>query len=91
MATGEWHQVNDHLKSLITEDYVSIERKGLEFQECGHYPGFMVLSNHDTPIRVEMGDGRIVCLDVSPRCKVTSHISISWGEFLSTLIRQDHL
>ncbi|GET59872.1 highly derived D5-like helicase-primase [Rhizophagus irregularis DAOM 181602=DAOM 197198] len=69
MASGEWHKANDHLKSLITEDYVSIERKGLEFQECGHYPGFMVLSNHDTPIRVEMGDGRIVCLDVSPRCK----------------------
>ncbi|GET64999.1 highly derived D5-like helicase-primase [Rhizophagus irregularis DAOM 181602=DAOM 197198] len=69
MASGEWHKANDHLKSLITEDYVSIERKGLEFQECGHYPGFMVLSNHDTPIRVEMGDGRIVCLDVSPCCK----------------------
>ncbi|GES94710.1 highly derived D5-like helicase-primase [Rhizophagus clarus] len=69
MASGEWHKANDHLKSLITEDYVSIECKGLEFQECGHYPRFMVLSNHDTPIRVEMGDGRIVCLDVSPRCK----------------------
>ncbi|CAI2190958.1 11531_t:CDS:2, partial [Funneliformis geosporum] len=33
MASGEWHKGNDHLKSLITEDYVSIERKGLEFQE----------------------------------------------------------
>ncbi|PKY61551.1 hypothetical protein RhiirA4_486677, partial [Rhizophagus irregularis] len=69
MASGEWHKANDHLKFLITEDYVSIERKGLEFQECGHYPGFMILSNHDTPIRVKMGDRRIVCLDVSPRCK----------------------
>ena len=29
----------------------------------------MVLSNHDAPLRVEMGDGRIVCLDVSSQCK----------------------
>ena len=69
MASGEWHKANDHLKLLITEDYVSIECKGLESQDCNHYPGFMVLSNHDAPIRVEMEDGRIVCLDVSPRCK----------------------
>ncbi|RIA79495.1 hypothetical protein C1645_840550 [Glomus cerebriforme] len=43
MASGEWHKANDHLKSLITEDYVSIERKELKFQEYGHYPRFMVL------------------------------------------------
>ena len=30
MASGEWHKANDYLKSLIIEDYVSIERKGLE-------------------------------------------------------------
>ncbi|CAI2198747.1 6487_t:CDS:1, partial [Funneliformis geosporum] len=50
-------------------DYVSIERKGLEFQECGYYSGFMVLSNHDASIRMELGDGRSVCLDVSSQCK----------------------
>ncbi|GET02684.1 hypothetical protein GLOIN_2v1877063 [Rhizophagus clarus] len=26
MASGEWHKANDYLKSLIIEDYVSIER-----------------------------------------------------------------
>ncbi|CAG8603943.1 3454_t:CDS:2 [Cetraspora pellucida] len=55
--------------SIQGQDYVSIERKGLENQDCGHFPRFIVLSNHDAPIRVEQGDGRIVCLDVSPRCK----------------------
>src|SRR5437773_106193 len=30
MASGEWHKANDHLKSLITEPYVTIECKGLE-------------------------------------------------------------
>ena len=29
----------------------------------------MVLSNHDAPLRIEMGDRRIVCFDVSSRCK----------------------
>uniref|UniRef100_U9V847 NrS-1 polymerase-like helicase domain-containing protein n=1 Tax=Rhizophagus irregularis (strain DAOM 181602 / DAOM 197198 / MUCL 43194) TaxID=747089 RepID=U9V847_RHIID len=53
MAKDEWQKANGHLKSLITEDYVLIERKGLEPQVCGHYPGFMVLSNHDSPIQVE--------------------------------------
>ena len=69
MASDEWHKANDHLKFLITEDYISIERKDLESQECGHYSGFMILSNHDSPIQVKEGDGRIVCLDVSARCK----------------------
>nr|CAG8444820.1 12207_t:CDS:2 [Entrophospora candida]CAG8446747.1 4449_t:CDS:2 [Entrophospora candida] len=51
MASGEWHKANDHLKPLITEDYISIEHKGI------------------FPLRVEIGDGRIVALDVSPQCK----------------------
>ncbi|CAG8766970.1 365_t:CDS:10 [Cetraspora pellucida] len=66
MASGEWHKANDHLKALITENYVSIERKGLESQDCNHFAGFMILSNHDAPIRVKMRDGRIICLNVSP-------------------------
>ncbi|CAJ0645343.1 16307_t:CDS:2, partial [Entrophospora sp. SA101] len=69
MASGEWHKANDHLKSLITEEYILIEHKGLESKEYKHFPGFMVLSNHDTPLWVEIGDGRIIALDVSPQCK----------------------
>ena len=30
MSSGEWHRFNGHLKSLITERMVAIERKGLE-------------------------------------------------------------
>src|SRR6185295_16466723 len=67
MASGDWHKYNDHLKSLITEDYLTIERKGLEPKVIKDYAGFMVLSNHDSPLRIEMGDGRIVCFDVSSR------------------------
>jgi hypothetical protein len=69
MSSGDWHKYNDHLKSLITEDYLKIERKGLEPIVINDYAGFMITSNHDTPLRVEKGDRRIVCYDVSPRCK----------------------
>ena len=69
MASGEWHKANDHLKSLITEPYVTIKCKGLEPKTIKDFAGYIVLSNHDAPLRIEMGDGRIVCLDVSPQYK----------------------
>src|SRR6266542_1753908 len=30
MSSGDWHRFNGHLKSLIMEGMVTIERKGLE-------------------------------------------------------------
>ncbi len=69
MASGEWHKANDHLKSLITEPYVTIECKELEPKTIKDFAGYIVLSNHDASLRIEMGDGRIVCLDVSSQCK----------------------
>ena len=64
-VSGEWQKANDHLKSLITEPYITIERKGIEPKTIKDFAGYMVLSNHDAPLRVEMDDGCIVCLDVS--------------------------
>ena len=32
MSSGEWHRFNGHLKSLITERMVAIERKDLKFK-----------------------------------------------------------
>ncbi|CAG8626504.1 11420_t:CDS:1, partial [Scutellospora calospora] len=52
MLSEEWHKLNDHLKSLITEDYISVEHKGLENQECDHFLRFIVLNNHNTLIRL---------------------------------------
>src|SRR3954454_17385513 len=69
MSSGNWHKYNDHLKSLITEDYLTIERKGLEPKVIKDYAGFMVTSNHDAPLRIEIGDHCIVCFDVSSQCK----------------------
>lgn len=69
MSSRDWHKFNDHLKSLITKDYVTIERKGLEPKVLEHYAGFIVTSNHDAPLRIEIGDRCIVCFDVSSQYK----------------------
>ncbi|CAJ0642951.1 924_t:CDS:1 [Entrophospora sp. SA101] len=69
MASGEWHKFNEHLKALITEPKVSIERKGLEPIHLKDYSAFMVTSNQDAPLKIDAGDARIVCFDVSARCR----------------------
>ena len=69
MSSGDWHKFNDHLKSLITEGKVAIERKGLETLRINDYSAYMITSNHDAPIKIDAGDSRVVCFDVSPRCR----------------------
>ncbi len=48
---------------------MTIECKGLESKTIKNFASYIVLSNHDVPLRIEMDDGRIVCLDVLPHCK----------------------
>jgi hypothetical protein len=69
MSSGEWHKFNGHLKSLITEGMVSIERKGIETKRIRDFTGFMVTSNQDAPLKIDIGDSRVVCFDVSSRCR----------------------
>ncbi|RHZ81639.1 hypothetical protein Glove_117g270 [Diversispora epigaea] len=67
MASGEWHKFNDHLKSLISENKINIEYKGVgvDTTDVKDYIAYMVTSNHNVPLKVEMSDGRIVCFDIS--------------------------
>ncbi|GES83069.1 highly derived D5-like helicase-primase [Rhizophagus clarus] len=58
MSSGEWHRFNGHLKSLITEGKVSIERKGLETKRLKDFAGYMVTSNQDAPLKIDIGDSR---------------------------------
>ena len=48
---------------------VAIERKGLETIRINDYAGYMVTSNQDTPLKIDIGDFRIVCFDVSSHCR----------------------
>src|SRR5436305_7926718 len=69
MSSGEWHKFNGHLKSLITEGRVAIERKGLETKRLKDFAGYMVISNQDALIKIDIGDSRVVCFDVSSCCR----------------------
>ncbi|EXX66234.1 hypothetical protein RirG_125790 [Rhizophagus irregularis DAOM 197198w] len=69
MSSGEWHRFNGHLKSLITEGKVSIERKGLETKRLKDFARYMVTSNQDAPLKIDIGDSRVVCFNVSTCCR----------------------
>ena len=69
MTGSEWHGANNQLKGLITEPYISVEEKGIDIKHINDFAGYMILSNHAMPIRIELGDERYVALDVSPRYK----------------------
>src|SRR5436305_15155834 len=65
MSSGEWHRFNGHLKSLITEGKVTIERKGLKTIRINDYAGYMITINQNASLKIDIGDSRIVCYDVS--------------------------
>ncbi|GBC53073.2 hypothetical protein GLOIN_2v1763167 [Rhizophagus irregularis DAOM 181602=DAOM 197198] len=55
--------------SLITEPYISIEEKEIDVKVIDDFAGYMILSNHAMPIRIEMGDERFIALNVSAKYK----------------------
>ncbi|PKY56851.1 hypothetical protein RhiirA4_477442 [Rhizophagus irregularis] len=69
MSSGDWHRFNLRLKDLITTGKVDVERKGLETLRINDFSAFMITSNHDAPIKIDIGDARTVCFDVSARCR----------------------
>ena len=62
MSSGKWHKFNKHLKSFITEGRVAIECKDLETKRLKDFTGYMITSNQDAPLKIDIGDSRVVCL-----------------------------
>lgn len=53
---------NDQIKSLITADELLFEKKGIDgikIRNCGRY---VILSNNDTPVKIEGSDRRFVVM-----------------------------
>ncbi|CAB4410467.1 unnamed protein product [Rhizophagus irregularis] len=99
MSGKEWHGANNRLKSLITEPYICIEEKGIDVKVIDDFAGYMILSNHAMPIRIEMGDERFVALNVSAKykgnreyfgslIKVLENLDTA-GSFMSYLLSRD--
>ena len=64
MSSGDWHKFNSRLKDFITTGRVDVERKGLETLRLRDFSGWMVTSNHDAPLKIDIGDARAVCFEV---------------------------
>ncbi|RGB22534.1 hypothetical protein C1646_775922 [Rhizophagus diaphanus] len=69
IISAENHKFNGHLKSFITEGRVAIERKGLKTKRLKDFAKYMVTSNQDAPIKIDIGDSHVVCFDVSSCCR----------------------
>jgi hypothetical protein len=54
---------------LIIEDYLTIKYKGLNPKVIKNYAGFIVLSNHDSLLQIEIRDCCIIYFDMSSWCK----------------------
>ena len=82
MSSGEWHKFNGHLKSLITEGKVAIKRKGLETKRLKDFAKYIVTSNQDAPLKIDIGDSHIVCFEVSAHCRGNIPYFDQLGEIL---------
>ena len=69
MSNGEWYKFNRHLKSFITEGKITIECKDLETKRLKDFTRYMVISNQDAPLKIDIEDSRIVCFEVSACCR----------------------
>jgi hypothetical protein len=66
--SGEFHSQFDSMKHIITDPYITIEPKGIDPYEIPNFVNLLLLSNNLMSLKLETGDRRYACFDVSP-CK----------------------
>ena len=69
-VSGEFHSQFDTMKHIITDNNVTIEPKGVDPYEIPNYVNLLMLSNNMMSLKLENGDRRYACFQVSP-CKKT--------------------
>ena len=55
----------DKMKSLITDDTIQIEQKGIDTIVVENYFNLIATTNHKNSIKLDEGDRRYCCLEVS--------------------------
>ena len=66
---NNWHAGFDSMKNLITDDLISVEKKGLEHIMIENHINFIGTTNNPNCIKVEKGDRRYACFEVSNKYK----------------------
>lgn len=62
---GTDHRNSDKLKNIITQPKQNIERKGMDSFKINDYNNFIALTNNDWAFKIEAGDRRHICLELS--------------------------
>lgn len=66
---GDFHAQFDAMKHVITDPQITIEPKGVDAFEIPNFANFMLLSNNLMSIKLERGDRRYACFEVSSHKK----------------------
>jgi hypothetical protein len=62
---GEFHSQFDSMKHLITDPEITIEPKGVNPYEIPNMANFLMMSNNVMALKIERGDRRYACFEVS--------------------------
>jgi len=62
---GEFHASFDAMKHVISDPTITVEPKGVDSFEIPNFANFMMLSNNVMSIKLERGDRRYACFEVS--------------------------
>lgn len=62
---GSYKKKSDQLKSLITQNYIRIEYKGLDPVTMNDRNNYIILTNNDFPVKVEQSDRRFAIFRMS--------------------------
>lgn len=62
---GTDHRNSDKLKNIITQPKQNIEKKGMDSFKINDYNNFIALTNNDWAFKIEAGDRRHICLELS--------------------------
>lgn len=62
---GLFLKLTDRLKSIITQEEIHIEKKGLDAYVLDDYNNYIFLTNNTMPVKIEVSDRRYFTLEVS--------------------------
>jgi len=85
-VSGEFHSQFDIMKHLITDPECMIEPKGIDPFPVPNFVNFMLISNNLMALKLERGDRRYCCFEVSAKRKADEQY---WDNIHSEVLTED--
>ena len=87
-SAGDYHKVQNTLKTLITEDYKTIEKKGIDSYNIECYNNYIISTNGFNPVQVTEDNRRYMILDVSDAKKGDNKYFKELKEYINENVEQ---